>query len=156
MPALPKDAMKFAKQMGIDMSGLEAEAEDIWGMLNDMSEKNFDEYQSFIQQQFKDRKEAEEEATQGSGPKDDTKYIRPKVGFCVETRTLSGDGIKVRVADESGASTGKAMFINVCSHEAIEQPMDYGGSRIAGNWMHTTDLQIPLVVGPLRLSLIHI
>ena len=147
--ALPKDALKFAKQMGIDMKGLEAEAEDIWSMLNDMSEKNFDEYQSFIQQQFKEQKEAETAASEGK-EKDDTKFIRPIAGFAVETTTLSGDGVKVRQTDASGAPMGKVMYVNVCSHEAVEQPMDYNGGRIAGNWTTTADLQIPLVIGPTR------
>ena len=31
---LPKEAAIFAKKMGIDISGLEPEAEDIWKMVN--------------------------------------------------------------------------------------------------------------------------
>jgi hypothetical protein len=45
---LPPEALKFAKQMGVPLDGLEAEAEDMWAMLNDMSSKDFSGYQRFI------------------------------------------------------------------------------------------------------------
>ena len=143
---LPPEALKFAKQMGVPLDGLEAEAEDMWAMLNDMSSKDFSGYQRFIEQQFKEQKEAEEGGGEGRGPK----LIRPTAGFSVETRTLSGDGLKVRVADAAGGLTGKVLYANVCSHEALQEPTDHNGAKIKGDWQQTVDLQIPLVVGPAR------
>ena len=144
---IPTEAVKFAKKMGISFEGLEAEAEDIWGMLNDMSEKNFDEYQSFIQQQFKDQEKAD---ARGEAGKDDkAKFFRPHAQFCVVTTSLSGDGIKVRITDAASRLCGKQVFINVCSHDVVEAPKDYYGNIIK-DWSNSTDLQIPLVVGPLR------
>jgi len=143
---LPPEALKFAKQMGVPLEGLEAEAEDMWAMLNEMSSKDFSGYQRFIEQQFKEQKEAEEGGGEGSG----TKLIRPTAGFSVETRTLSGDGLKVRVADALGGLTGKVLYANVCSHEALQEPTDHNGAKIKGGWQQTADLQIPLIVGPLR------
>lgn len=58
MPKLPKEAVKFAKSMGLDLSGLEPEAEDIWKMLDDMSTKDPMQYEEFVRQQFESAKDA--------------------------------------------------------------------------------------------------
>ena len=142
MSNIPAEAVKFAKKMGIAMDGFEAEAEDIWSMLNDMSEKNMDEYQTFIQQQFKDQEKADDTG------EDKAKFFRPQPEFCVTTTSLSGDGIKVRLTDASGP-TGKQVFINICSHDVVEVPKDHRGKPIS-DWSNSADVEIPLAVGPLR------
>ncbi len=54
---LPPDAMQFAKKMGIDLTGLEPEAEDIWKMLENMANTNPSQYQDFVKQQFENSKD---------------------------------------------------------------------------------------------------
>lgn len=142
MSNIPAEAVKFAKKMGIAMDGFEAEAEDIWSMLNDMSEKNMEEYQTFIQQQFKDQESAD-------SAEDKAKFFRPQAEFCVTTTSLSGDGIKVRLTDSSGGPTGKQVFVNICSHDVVEAPKDHRGKSIT-DWSNSADVEIPLAVGPLR------
>ena len=139
---LPKAAAVFAKQMGIDLTGLEAEADDIWSMLNNMSEDNPLQYESFVQDQL---------ATKGQPPEDKSnetegaKYFRPSSGFCVRTITTGGDGIKVR---EKGQ--GKKFFINICSHVALEPPRDKAGNPALDERIVADGLQFPMIIGPLR------
>lgn len=139
---LPKAAAIFAKQMGLDLSGLEAEADDIWSMLNNMSEDNPLQYESFVQDQLANHKEgAAGEETEKEG----SKYFRPSAGFCVRTMTTGGDGIKVR---EKGQ--GKKFFINLCSHVALEPPRDLSGKAAMDERMSAEGLQFPLLIGPTR------
>ena len=56
-PKLPKEAIKFAKSMGLNLEGLEPEAEEIWKMLDDMSRRNPVQYDEFVAQQFQNAKE---------------------------------------------------------------------------------------------------
>lgn len=150
-PQLPNDAKEFARKMGVDLKGLEAEAEDLWAMLDEMAEKSLDDYHAFIRQQVADQKLAEEGAVSGKA-KDDGRYLRPNSGFSVQTTTLSGDGLKIRETDDSGAPAGKIMYINICSHAAVATPLDaHGVPLLLGNWKtKTDDIQIPLVVGQER------
>ena len=62
---LPPEALKFAKKMGIDLSGLEPEAQDIWKMLDEMSKNDPLQYQDFVRQQFENAR-VEEEVTDKS------------------------------------------------------------------------------------------
>lgn len=57
MSKLPKEAVKFAKSMGLDLNGLEPEAEDIWKMLDDMSSRDPIQYEEFVRQQFESAKD---------------------------------------------------------------------------------------------------
>lgn len=59
IPKLPKEAVKFAKSMGLDLNGLEPEAEDIWKMLDDMSNKDPMQYEEFVRQQFESAKDVD-------------------------------------------------------------------------------------------------
>lgn len=138
---LPKAAAIFAKQMGLDLTGLEAEADDIWSMLNNMSEDNPLQYENFVQQQLNNKPEDGDTAPEGEG----AKYFRPTAGFCVRTVTTGGDGIKVR---EKGQ--GKKLFINICSHVALEPPRDLSGKPAMDERMTADGLQFPLLIGPTR------
>jgi len=55
--SLPPEAKKFAKQMGVDMSGLEPEAMQIWKHLEKLSLDNPVEYERFISEQMQAAKE---------------------------------------------------------------------------------------------------
>jgi len=68
-------------------------------------------------------------------------------GYCVETTSLSGDGLKIR---DASASTGKKFFINLCSSTVIEEPTDKAGKVIKGDRSVADGLNIPLIVGPVR------
>lgn len=137
---LPPQAALFAKQMGLDLTGLEAEAEDIWNKLNELSEDKPLEYESFVKEQLDGAKESPQD-----GSKPETKYFRPKAGFCVRTRTTGGDGIKIR--DEN---SGKKFFVNMCSFDAIEAPRDRSGRPAVDERMCADGLEFPLIVGPVR------
>lgn len=74
LPKLPAEAIKFAKSMGLDLNGLEPEAEDIWKMLDDMSTRDPLQYEAFVSQQFESAKEGGEK---GSKPEDEKRSFRP-------------------------------------------------------------------------------
>jgi hypothetical protein len=92
----------------------------------------------------KEQLEGAKESPQ-DGSKPETKYFRPKAGFCVRTRTTGGDGIKIR--DEN---SGKKLFVNMCSFDAIEAPRDRSGRPAVDERMCADGLEFPLIVGPLR------
>jgi hypothetical protein len=53
---LPKEAIQFSKSMGIDLSGLEPEACDLWNMLEKMAVSDPIAYQEFVRQQMETAK----------------------------------------------------------------------------------------------------
>jgi hypothetical protein len=74
-PKLPKEAVQFAKSMGLDLDGLEPEAEDIWKMLDEMSNSNPAQYEQFVSQQLQSAKE--EDVAKKADPKDERRSFRP-------------------------------------------------------------------------------
>ncbi|KAJ1438150.1 pre-RNA processing PIH1/Nop17-domain-containing protein, partial [Ochromonadaceae sp. CCMP2298] len=138
-PKLPKEAVQFAKSMGLSLDGLEPEAEDIWRMLDQMSSANPMQYEEFIAQQFANAKNQEE------GVDDGRKSFRPTPGYCVETTTKGGDGLKIR---ELGG--GRKLYINLTSSVVIEEPTDKDGKPIKGDRSVADGLSIPLIVGAVR------
>lgn len=73
---LPKEAVKFAKSMGLDLSGLEPEAEEMWKMLDDMSRNDPAGYESFVAQQLKEGKEVNPQEPTGRSLRPDGTYVR--------------------------------------------------------------------------------
>lgn len=69
---LPKEAIKFAKQMGISLDGLEPEAEDIWKMLDDLSSRDPSQYQNFIAEQLRQGAEEGDDSNRRSFRPDGT------------------------------------------------------------------------------------
>lgn len=65
---LPAEAVAFAKSMGIDLKGLEPEAQEIWKMLDDMSKNDPIQYDTFIRQQYENAQGGEEEKTKSFRP----------------------------------------------------------------------------------------
>lgn len=124
------DVLEMMKKQGINIDGFEAEAEDIWSSLNSMSEKDPEEYRKFIQSQYEESKTDVNASPQSSGhskqpatqKSDEDRFFRPVAGFSISTKTSGGDGIKIR-----GEGEGKQLFINLCSHPAIEAPLDSNG-----------------------------
>lgn len=154
---LPVAAVEFAKKMGIDITGMEAEAQDMWRMLEDMSVNDPIAYSKFIQENLdKDNIESISNSTKGTednNKSSEGKHFRPKAGFSVEMRTCGGDdGIKIR--DISSKSTsGKQIYINMCSHEALEPPKDINTGKVLSldkNRTSADGMELPLAIGKLR------
>ena len=65
------------------------------------------------------------------------------------TYTKSGDGIKIRDLSNSSRN-GKKLFVNICSHPAVDIPVDEYGTTLSNEHFVTDGVSIPLAVGPLR------
>lgn len=65
--------MAFAKSMGVDLKGMEPEAEEIWKMLDKMSKEDPIQYENFLRQQYEIAQNTEEDKN--------TKSFRP-TGLC--------------------------------------------------------------------------
>ena len=72
------------------------------------------------------------------------RYFRPDNGFCIRTKTTGNDGLKIRAEGQ-----GKTLYINFCSHLAVDLPMDAFGTQVV-NFTSANGLSVPLVVGPIR------
>lgn len=124
------------KSQGINVEGFEAEAEDIWESLDEMSKKNPEEYRDFIRSQYESsltsegEENGEAESTASNMPTESDRFFRPIAGFSIKSKTSGGDGIKVRFAGD-----GKIIFINFCSHPAIEAPLDRNGHHIEARYL---------------------
>jgi hypothetical protein len=151
MSKLPPEALKFAKSMGLSLDGLEPEAEDMWKMLNDMSNSDPLKYQEFVRQQMEEMKLQEEEEKTGKAKTDDgTRSLRPAAGFCVQTETFAGDGIKIREYDlKRSRQKGKPFFLNICESQGIECP-SANGVAVTDPRRIPDGLSIPLIVGTAR------
>lgn len=138
---LPKEVFKFAKSMGIDLEGLEPEAEDMWRMLDEMATNDAIGYHEFVKEQLQS---GQPESTEQSS----SRSFRPSSGFCVRTKTLDGDGLKIRDIT-SNEARGKTLFVNVCSSRLIEEATDNGKPLLLGRT--TADsLSVPLAIGKPR------
>ena len=155
---LPPEALKFMSAMGLDLGGLEPEAEDVWRKLNKMQREDPTGYDAFVQQQMEEAK-MDEAGLSGKGGgnekgpvDDDTKRsLRPDAGFCVETETYSGDGIKIREYDDvKQRNKGKPIFVNICTSKAIECPTDRNGKKVETLRSTADGLSLPLLIGPMR------
>lgn len=129
------DVLAMMKKQGINLDGFEAEAEDIWKGLDNMSASDPDEYRKFIQNQYQESGQetpsSKNSTNSGSlhtpvakSARED-RYFRPNVGFSIKTRTSGGDGLHIR-----GDGDGKDFYINFCHHPAIEAPLDRHGMAV--------------------------
>jgi len=148
---MPKEAIEFAKKMGINISGLEAEAQDIWKMLETMSDNDPIGYAKFMQEHLD--KEKMEEEMKSAEKEPEGQFFRPVVGFCVEMQTCGGnDGMKIREINQKSQS-GKSLYVNMTSHKALEPPKDQNTGRpisLEGNRSTADGLELPLAIGPVR------
>ena len=161
------EIMAMLKSQGVDMKGFEAEAEDIWQTLNELSEKSPEEYRQFIENQMIDMKDDMKTKTTSPHPstnqpppvpvylpgmipgiipttknhnnsttststtttkapaEEEDKVFRPTAGFSLSVQTTSGDGLKIRAEGQ-----GKILFVNFCSHAALEPPFEPQYGRV--------------------------
>lgn len=156
MSRLPPEAVKFAKSMGVDIKGFEAEAETLWQKLESLADKP-DEYEAFLRDQAEEMKVSGFGDIKSSSPSTgencndaagDVTYFRPVAMFSIKTITTGGDGIKIRDTNTCSRGSGKDLFINFCSFKGLEQAKDDQGRPTTQ--FHLPGLEIPLVVGPLR------
>lgn len=132
---LPREALRFARAMGLDLAGLEPEAEEIWRRLDHLAGSDPEEYQRFVASQMQAGTNDPREKSQSS--------FRPVAGFSMRTTTTAGDGILVR---EEGV--GKTLFVNFCSHAAVQRPETRG--RSLEDMVSADGLEIPRLLGPPR------
>ena len=132
---LPREARQFAQQLGLDLAGLEPEAEEIWRRLDRLASSSPEEYQRFVAAQIS---AAESDPGERSRPS-----FRPLPGFCVRTTTSGGDGILVREGGE-----GKPLYVNFCSHAAVQRPKTKG--RPLEDLLTADGLEVPLLLGAPR------
>lgn len=64
---LPPDVRKFAKQLGLDLHGLEPEAKHIWSHLEKLSVDNPIEYERFVGEQMQAAKEEQSSTNNKEG-----------------------------------------------------------------------------------------
>ena len=91
------EILAMMKKQGVDVSGFEAEAEDIWRSLNDMSERDPDEYRNFIASQMEDMK-AHATTTTPSSSASNIPHSMPKMV----------PGVKPPVSSSSSSSSSTA------------------------------------------------
>lgn len=147
---LPREVYAYAKSMGIDLKDLEPEAQDIWKMLTEMQQRNPAEYEQFIQNTIAENKDAIQTSSIDRNhhvDDDGRKMIRPTAGFSIHCYTKGGDGLKVREI----SSHGKHLYINLCSHIAIQKPKYASGINVEDEIFSQTDgMEIPMIVGSKR------
>lgn len=118
----------------------------MWEMLNKMSMEEPAAYENFVDEQMRQQK-AEENLPE-SEKKSAGRMFRPSPGFCIQCRTTGNDGIKIR---DFGANSGKDLYLNFVSHEAIEPPKDKSGRPVLDDRGASADgLELPLLIGPVR------
>jgi hypothetical protein len=140
-PVLPADAIKFAKSMGLDLNGYEAEAQEIWKKLDYMAASNPVEYQQFLSQQSDPSLLSQDKEEKSS------KCFRPQIGYSVQTWTLGNDKLKIR--DINGR--GKLLYVNICSHLCIDSPMDEHGKYVQNFKSNANGLQVVTNLGYLSI-----
>jgi hypothetical protein len=119
----------------------------MWEMLNKMSVEEPLQYETFVDEQMRQQKAAEQDTAEGK-EKPTGRMFRPTAGFCIKCRTTGNDGIKIR---DFGANSGKDLFLNFVSHEAIEPPKDKSGRPVLDDRGASADgLELPLLIGPSR------
>ena len=117
-----------ARQMGLDVSKLtsDPDAKAIWDHLNELAENDPQAYQAFIQKQ-------QREVSLEESRKD---QLVPVPGFTVKSFLPS-----------------QKLFINCCSHERVQPPVDAAGKSVDVSkdvLVNTSGMTIPMVVGKLR------
>lgn len=127
----------MARQMGLKPEDLK-DVDGMWRNLDDLSESDPEAYQKLI------------EETIAQGPPKPTRGFRPKPGFVVKLLTQSDGGTGMRVRTPNGDG-GSKMFVNISSHEALDQPKDQFGRPVQpGERRNAEGLTMPLLVGKPR------
>jgi len=123
-----------ARQLGLDRSQFGDQGEEIWAMLNEMAEKDPEAYKTFIEEQLEQAKKGEKALASSR-----KRGFRPERGMAIETELVH------KLSD-----SGK-VFINLCSFEGIEAPLDAAGVTVTGRAkVNLSGLSIPIAVSPFR------
>lgn len=105
------EILAMMKKQGVDVSGFEAEAEDIWRSLNDMSERDPDEYRNFIASQMEDMKANATPSSSSAIPTSMPKMVpgvKPSTSSSSSSSTSASSGVGAGTGAGVGASGGGA------------------------------------------------
>ncbi|TMW57286.1 hypothetical protein Poli38472_003211 [Pythium oligandrum] len=133
---------EIAKQMGLDSKDFGKEAANLWKMLDEMAENDPKAYQEFIHEQIKDGPPMAASTNETGTPSASPRYFDPLPG-CVVKCTM----VDVQQQEQK-------LFVNLCAHEIVDMPKNPNSDRDVPRDTravpHTSNLQIPLVIGSLR------
>ena len=121
----------MAKAFGLDVSTLGEQAESMWEMLNNLHDTDPAGYDNFIKEQIKEMNSA----ARGE------RTLTPEKGFVVKTCVKARNGTK---------DVLKKLFVNFCSHEAVEKPIDRYGEKVSDSTKDVANAQIPMIISSLR------
>ena len=121
----------MAKAFGLDVSTLGEQAESMWEMLNNLHDTDPAGYDNFIKDQIKEMNSA----ARGE------RTLTPEKGFVVKTFVKASNGTK---------DVLKKLFVNFCSHEAVEKPIDRYGEKVSDSTKDVANAQIPMIISSLR------
>ena len=121
----------MAKAFGLDVSTLGEQAESMWEMLNNLHDTDPAGYDNFIKEQIKEMNSA----ARGE------RTLTPEKGFVVKTFVKARNGTK---------DVLKKLFVNFCSHEAVEKPIDRYGEKVSDSTKDVANAQIPMIISSLR------
>ena len=134
-----RGVIDMMKKLGIKVDGLEFEAQEIWGKLEDMSKNNPIEYQRFVDETLK----------QDPNQTDDKSIsFRPDAGFAVKCQIIDG---KVTTKKISDINETIPFFINFVSHNGIDvAKTSHGKAASKDDFLRTDDVEVPFIIGKPR------
>nr|CCA27617.1 conserved hypothetical protein [Albugo laibachii Nc14] len=132
-------AYRHAKSMGLDLKDFDGVARGIWDRLNDLSRSDPEGYRIFLQEHLQD----DVIGTCGS-EKELMGSFFPRPGYVIKCHCL-----------QTGESHPVKLFLNICTHEAIDRPINPNSEKSVPDDPYkvpvTNSLRIPLLVGPPRM-----
>ncbi len=147
---------QMAAELGIENTkDLQKEAKKMWDTLNQLHQADPASYQTFVQKQMKDAVAPNANGGNSSGGGSgcqQQKSIVPEKGFVVKTFVWEEE----KNGNCSPQQQRRKIFINFCTHMAIQCPTDDSGKKIQMNEIEkeahqrTKNIHVPLVVSPLR------
>ncbi|ETW08953.1 hypothetical protein H310_01433 [Aphanomyces invadans] len=133
LAAGPIPLQRIASQMGVDPAELGAEAQNIWSMLDDMSQNDPQAYREFIANQVSEERKASRQK------------FTPTPGFVVKY-SVAVDG------------RHQKLFMNCCAHACVAMPKNPNNGKDVPKdtrmLPYTSNLEIPLAIGEVRSVMI--
>ena len=81
--AMPKEMINFACKMGLDLKGLEPEAEEMWQMLDNMAKNDPIGYEAFIAEQLSENRDLSDKKDENQ------RSLRPQGTIAITSCTMS-------------------------------------------------------------------